>query len=643
MTRLIATLLLSQRLLLSLIMSATLTVPAQSAPVLLPETVPPHPRLLADSAQFVALRTQVKTDPVSRFLFSHLLQQAEAMLLQPPLVYKKDGKRLLSVSREALKRISTLAMLARLTDDPRYAERAIVELRTVTAFQDWNPSHYLDTAEMALAVAIGYDWLYAQLTPEDRAAVARGLLELGLKQSEAPSANTGWITAQNNWGQVCHAGMVAGAIALADEQPELCQRILTRAVENLHLSAEAYAPDGAYPEGPMYWAYGTTFHVILIDALEQFTGHAHGLDEFPGFMASADYMLQMVTPTGQFYNYADCKIPAGLNLIQYWFARKAGRPDLLFGNIALLAENPLEKVLTKGTSRFEPLALLWRLNSKSADDPQTPPRSWMGRGPNPVAVHRSAWGDPRATFIGLKGGAANGPHGHMDAGSFLLESDGVRWAVDLGMQDYLSLESHGLSLWDKAPDSDRWKVFRIGPESHNILRFDGKPPVVSGRGTLSHYSAESQTSQVNLDAVYAGQVEAVSREVQLQADRSVLIQDKWTAAENPVDVTWQMLTEADKIVVEKNEVTLLQAGETLTLRVIEPFEVKIAVEDLSAPRATYDAPNPNLKRLTLTSHTDAGASGGFRVLAIHGSIKSASDGRQSWPSCKTLLPADLRL
>jgi hypothetical protein len=251
--------------------------------------------------------------------------------------------------------------------------------------------------------------------------------------------------------------------------------------------------------------------------------------------------------------------------------------------------------------------------------------SWCGRGINPLAVHRSAWGDPRATFIGLKGGAANGPHGHMDAGSFLLEADSVRWGVDLGMQDYLSLESSGLDLWDSAPGSDRWKIFRVGPEAHNILCFDGHPPVVSGKGELVRFCAHSASSVFNLDAVYANSVASAIRGVQLRPDCSVLIQDEWLAAAAPVTVAWQFLTEADSIVIDHrlNEATLHQGKETLALRVLTPADATITVEDLSAPRALYDAPNPNLKRLTLTTRTAAGASGTFRVLAVPGSVKAA--------------------
>lgn len=44
-----------------------------------------------------------------------------------------------------------------------------------------------------------------------------------------------------------------------------------------------YAPDGAYSEGYSYWAYGTTYNVLLIEALKAVKGTDFGLSQMPGF------------------------------------------------------------------------------------------------------------------------------------------------------------------------------------------------------------------------------------------------------------------------------------------------------------------------------------------------------------------------
>ena len=56
---------------------------------------------------------------------------------------------------------------------------AVLEMKAVAAFPDWNPSHFLDVAEMTNALAIGYDWLYDDLTPTDRATIRAAIVEAG--------------------------------------------------------------------------------------------------------------------------------------------------------------------------------------------------------------------------------------------------------------------------------------------------------------------------------------------------------------------------------------------------------------------------------------------------------------------------------
>ncbi len=96
---------------------------------------------------------------------------AKSLLNNPPLVYKKEGKRLLDVSRQAVQRILLWSVAYHLTGEHVYAEHAKQEMLNLAAFPDWNPSHFLDTAEMTTAFALGYDWLYDELDPQSRAMI----------------------------------------------------------------------------------------------------------------------------------------------------------------------------------------------------------------------------------------------------------------------------------------------------------------------------------------------------------------------------------------------------------------------------------------------------------------------------------------
>ena len=66
----------------------------------------------------------------------------------------KEGKRLLAISRIALKRIYYLSYAYRMTGDKKYAHRAEQEMLAVSRFTDWNPTHFLDVGEMVMALVM---------------------------------------------------------------------------------------------------------------------------------------------------------------------------------------------------------------------------------------------------------------------------------------------------------------------------------------------------------------------------------------------------------------------------------------------------------------------------------------------------------
>ena len=142
------------------------------------KSLPPHPRLFANAARWEELRHQITNDPVSMQLFEIQKKSADFLLTQPPVAFVKIGIRMLESMRQSLYRIETLASVARLTGDRRYVDGALVEMRGLASLPNWNPSHFLDVAEASMALAIGYDWLYQDLSPEDRALCELSLIHI---------------------------------------------------------------------------------------------------------------------------------------------------------------------------------------------------------------------------------------------------------------------------------------------------------------------------------------------------------------------------------------------------------------------------------------------------------------------------------
>lgn len=584
----------------------------------------PHPRLLADAVRWRELEVQIKQDPVSAQLAAAVVDRAERILGLPENSYEKNGRRMLRPVREGVSRVMALGMAYRLTQDARYRDRAMAEMRIAASLPDWNPSHFLDTAEMTFALALGYDWLFTDLSPADRELFETAIIEKGLKASFPASGPAyGWVNANNNWTQVCHAGLVAGAIAIGPSDPELAARVLERALANLPGSAQfAYAPHGSYPEGPSYWAYGTTYHVILADLLRHAFGTSMGTDAYPGFLETAYFPDLMMAPSGRFYNYADGEDKRGFAPALFWFARR-----LQDGSVARYDVRHFQEMLPRikaggdeQGARFVPLALLWwdpAADQAAASRPNTAPLSWNGGGKTPVSVHRSAWGDSRALFVGIKGGPINASHAHMDLGSFVLEARGVRWAVDPGWQDYSPLEARGLDLWNYSQNADRWKVFRLGAEAHGILRFNGRPQDVAANAPIVDFSgtpADRHTT-VDLSSAYAGVVSEARRTVRLEGDQRILIEDSWRTGAGAVDVAWQWMTRAEATTVPGG-VLLKEGSESLLLRVLAPATGwSFTVEDTAPLLQPHDDPNPGLKRVVLHTRTAAHEAGRIVVAA----------------------------
>jgi len=224
-----------------------------------------HPRLLVTTADFERLRQLVQTDEQAREFYQRLKSQADRLCQEPPSRYEiPDGLRLLATSRRVLLRTYTLALLYRLDGDRRYLERAWRELEAAANFPDWNPRHFLDTAEMAHAFAIGYDWLFSDWMDEQRRILREAMVTKGLQPALGVyREKRWWSTARHNWNQVCNGGIGMAALALLDELPDLCGEILNHALQSLQIPMREFAPDGAWGEGPGYWNYATSYNCVF--------------------------------------------------------------------------------------------------------------------------------------------------------------------------------------------------------------------------------------------------------------------------------------------------------------------------------------------------------------------------------------------
>jgi hypothetical protein len=549
-----------------------------------------HPRLLLRKGEENGILSSIKKHQEWRGIHQQILAECDKIIELPPVERIKIGRRLLDKSRECLRRMFQLSYAYRTTKDEKYLRRAEKEMLAVAAFEDWNPSHFLDVAEMTMAIAIGYDWLYDGLSAESRNMIREAIKKKGIEPS-FDNKNNSWLRAHHNWNQVCNAGMTFGALAIAEDEPELASRVIVRAVESIPKAmVTSYQPDGAYPEGFGYWDYGTSFNVLFLSACEKALGTDFGLSQSPGFLKTAAFVENMVGPTGMAHNWGDSGLKSGLTPAIFWFAAKNGDPSVLNGQKKFLQASSTSFV----RNRLLPAVLIWGTQINLAVVKAPAKRIWVGQGESPVALMRSAWNDPNALFVGFKAGSPSVNHAHMDIGSFVLDANGERWAMDFGAQDYNSLEAKGVDLWNRAQNSQRWEVFRLNNLAHNTLTFDGQLQQVKGYARVDSWSDKDGQMNVisDLSKMYAGQVADAKRGIALGADKTVLVRDEIKTGDKPVTMRWNLLTPASVKVVDGKTIELTQHGKTLFL----VFDTKAAIEIKTwptTPTHDYDAPNPN--------------------------------------------------
>jgi len=569
-----------------------------------------HPRLfISDDA---ALRQKINSDPMLNEALSHVTSLADEMQDIAPVERKQVGRRLLGVSRTCLKRITHLALAYRVTGNKKYAARAQKEMLAAAGFSDWNPSHFLDVAEMTAALAIGYDWTYNALDPTARATIKQAIIEKGLKTS---LGEHWWITATHNWNQVCHGGLVLGALVVAEDKPDLSAQIIERALKYVPLAMEEYAPDGAYPEGPSYWGYGTIYNVVLIAALQSALGTDFGLAGFEGFLESSDYYLHVTGPTGLYFNYSDCGSRGGVSPAMYWFAAKRDKPELLWRQ-----RQRLERFFksdhspASGSNRFLPFVILWSESFETITRPDI--NHWKADGKTPVGIHKSGWHDDQETYVAVKGGSPGTNHAHMDIGTFVMDALGVRWAEDLGGQSYHDLESKGIGLWDDSQDGQRWDIFRLNNFSHNTLVVNGKKQRVDGHAPIIDFSDDAPMPHtiVDLTSVYEGQLESAQRGVGLYKNIWVLIQDDIRTLDEQTKVRWGMVTKANVDIQANHLAILRREGKRLSLKVLSPDNAKLEIYETADPPRDFDAPNKGTRMVGFKADLPPSSSERFIVL-----------------------------
>ncbi len=422
-----------------------------------------HPRLFANQADFDAIKAKYDAGDDEAFMTwaNQVISHADSRMNTDDATYDDVQYSGRTAQRKLKSDVYSWAMAYHLTGDRKYVEETFRELSIFCNMSDWKPSDHLHIAETLDAFAIGYDWLYNEFTAEERAILEENVYNKGFANCylgfrTASSAMTNAFNASNNHGVVCNSGMMVSALAFMDKYPNECAWFASNAMRGMENSLHKWH-NGAWWEGPHYWEYTTIYTVKFIESMMSILDSDCGFKSLEGLNNAAEYEIGMHGSLGIF-NYSDalltkCYVPEML-----WLAKEYNDPK-----VATKVVNEYSGSFSSGNRRVGEmlaLAVLW-YDPEMIDDTAQFSNDYFYDGLNVITM-REGW-DNDDVFVGVKAGVLNEAHSQLDSGSFIFESDGIRWLRDLGMGSYVD------GYFDSGSGGLRWRDIAARAEGHSTV------------------------------------------------------------------------------------------------------------------------------------------------------------------------------
>ena len=366
------------------------------------------------------LRRKISRGPEWRELAEAVLSRAvENRETELPIEWEEGREVLLPTARNLAARSQSFVIAHGLTGDLSFLRSMLSDGLKAASLEDWNPEHFLDTAEMAFAVACIRHWVAPVATRDQIQTLEEVLHEIAVQRGLwSLTGGSAWTREPGNWNIVCNASLMVVAQALSASYPDKCSDLLTKAEASSKVGLNALGPGGEWEEGVVYLDHSAQFAWYA----QQATGSRH----FQPFFDSNTFRTAMTGPSGLIADFGD------------------DLPDCPPPAIGPTGTTPA------GTS---PLHLLWGAKPEQTSD------RFMGR---TVACLRS----PRS-FLAVKLGVNRHLHAHADLGSFVWEANGDRLVCDPGRLRY--------DLPGYFDPSSRFKISGVMETAHNCVSFPDTP------------------------------------------------------------------------------------------------------------------------------------------------------------------------
>ncbi len=546
-----------------------------------------HPYLLFDARAISRIRERANRHPklIARLKASLCDTECATSSQELRTRTKRQGRHLIHTAFLAL-----ISDCATKTDALHATRAALARLSTATSWKS-RPviKSFLDCAEIAVAVALAYDWLYHEFSDQEQRSIEDALYRHVLAPAHAAYEDRFalWPRRRDNCALVSNSGILLSALAVLGQYPEISQQLIRNSVASSWNVFDSLAPDGAWPEGPSYWSLAMRYAGLMVAALESTFDYSFGLADRPGFAQTGDFALHSVGPFGAAFNFGDSE-PRVDTAPLAWFAHRFGRPTDA-------------RLIDRYDGWYLPFTVIWPTRPKIKRSEVGVPTGKVFHSGN-LACFRNTWSrDPAAqpVYLAIKGGNVAGAahpgsrspplphdvllHSQADAGSFILDGARQRWIIDLGSDDY-DLPGY----FDHGADNrsgPRWRYYRTRTAGHNTLVIDGANQLPDAAAPIIGYCVDGDCKWAvfDLSAAYGKPVGTIRRGAAM-IGRQAVIQDE-VSPEVSGTIVWAVHTAAEPISVAGSIARFRSGDDRFVVRILEPAAAQFEIGFPPEPRA----------------------------------------------------------
>lgn len=529
--------------------------------------------MLADEDKFAGLFLKKYDDDTFASLFDKLREKAEVYLENPCPSYEDDDALRITAASEISSRIITLAFLYKTTGESKYLNGAEAEMDNAASFADWNAKkHFLDTAAIARGMALGIDWLYddinvtyngENLREKSKKALADFALYPALREYKEHYCDTDWSRIGSNWNFVCNGGVLFAAAALMDDnvyKDDACNAA-SFALKSFETALKNFSDDGAWYEGANYGEYAVSYYIPAVCALSDRTGNDFGYLSADNIWAFSDFAIHM-SGSNEVFNFGDGG-EALLESPELWLrSQKDG--NMMYAAYRL-------KQLEKSTAHVNVYDLLWYDANASLFNIDEVQKDMLFQSINTASFHGDYFGS-ESSFAALHSDRNDVTHSHLDCGSFVYDAEGVRFASDMGQDNY-----NLYNYWQTSSkiEKNRWCYYRMRAEGHNTLVINPslKPDqTVDAHCTIDRFASKTDYGfcVADITDAYRDNTYSVKRGLRFsREDNSCIIRDE-IDLKTESDIFWYMHTAANvQISADGKSAVLTRWGKRVWMGITE--------------------------------------------------------------------------